>query len=244
MSANLASLSISLDRLLGNALDGIFVIDHRRQYVVFNEVCERITGYDALDIIGRECRCADVMSCSDDYGRPLSGFLCPARTLLDGVLESARQRMKIRRKNGTSTWIETIYTVVRDNAGRVEFVLGIIRDVSEAKAREDELRAEMSLLSERVRSLCASQENGELSVSEMSGMGHPIPQARPDLAPESNASLRLNPYMQRVEREAILRALDSAGGQRSRAAQLLGISRSRLYRRMDALKIVPGDRRD
>lgn len=242
MSMNLATLSISLDRLLGNALDGIFVIDHRRRYVVFNEVCERITGYEAPDIIGRECRCADVMACSDDYGRPLSGFLCPARTLLDGVLESARQRMQIRRKDGTSTWIETIYTVVRDSEGQVEFVLGIIRDVNEAKAREDELRAEMSQLSERVRSLCASQENGEQSDGVMCGADRPAPQSGP--APEASTSLRLNPYMQRVEREAILRALDSAGGQRSRAAQLLGISRSRLYRRMDALQIDPSRQQD
>ena len=231
MSMNPATINVSLDRLLGNALDGIFVIDRRRRYVVFNEVCERITGYEALDIVGRECRCADVMACSDDYGRPLSGFLCPARTLLDGVLESARQRMQIRRKDGTSTWIETIYTAVRDGDGRVEFVLGIIRDVNEAKAREDELRAEMSLLSERVRSLCASQENGEQADGETCEAGRLAPQSRPVLVQEASTALRLNPYMQRVEREAILRALDSAGGQRSRAAQLLGISRSRLYRR-------------
>jgi PAS domain S-box-containing protein len=244
MSMNLTIPNISLDRLLGNALDGIFVIDRRRRYVVFNEVCERITGHKAPDIIGRECRCADVVSCSDDYGRPLSGILCPARTLLDGTLESARQRMQIHRKDGTPTWIETIYTAVRDGEGQVEFVLGIVRDVSEAKAREDELRAEMSQLRERVRSLCVSQENGEPSDCETCGPDHPAPQARLEHAPEAGASLSLNPYLQRVEREVILRALDTAGGQRSRAAQLLGISRSRLYRRMEALKIGPGHRRE
>lgn len=243
MSMNPAAIDVSLDRLLGNALDGIFVIDRRRRYVAFNEACERITGYKALDIVGRECRCADVMACSDDYGRPLSGFLCPGRMLLDGVLESARQRMNVRRKDGTSTWIETNYTAVRDGEGRVEFVLGIIRDVNEAKAEEDEIRAEMSQLRERVRSLCESQENGERLGGEMCGAGRPAPQSRPDLAREVDTALRLNPYMERVEREAILRALDSAGGQRSRAAQLLGISRSRLYRRMDALDINPGRRR-
>ncbi len=236
MSTKPLAVNVPLDRILANALDGIFVIDRCRRYVVFNEVCERITGYEALDIIGRECRCADVTACSDDYGRPLSGFLCPARTLLVGGLESARQRMQIRRKDGTSVWIETIYTAIQDIAGQVEFVLGIVRDVSEAKVREDELRNEMSILSERVRSLCLSQENGEPLDGNLGGAGPTAPQAL--------TSLRLKPYMQSVEREAILRALESAGGQRSRAAQLLGISRSRLYRRMDALKIVPGHRQD
>jgi DNA-binding NtrC family response regulator len=39
------------------------------------------------------------------------------------------------------------------------------------------------------------------------------------------------------EREAILRALNAAHGQRNRAAQMMGISRSRLYRRMEALGV-------
>ena len=41
------------------------------------------------------------------------------------------------------------------------------------------------------------------------------------------------------ERAAILNALRAAGGGRSRAARLLKISRSRLYRRMDVLGISP-----
>jgi DNA-binding NtrC family response regulator len=44
-----------------------------------------------------------------------------------------------------------------------------------------------------------------------------------------------------VERKEILRALKRAGGRRTVAAQLLGISRSRLYRRMDALGIIHAD---
>ncbi len=41
------------------------------------------------------------------------------------------------------------------------------------------------------------------------------------------------------ERQAIVGALRRAGGGRSLAARRLGISRSRLYRRMDALGIDP-----
>jgi len=42
-----------------------------------------------------------------------------------------------------------------------------------------------------------------------------------------------------VERREILQALRTAGGQRTLAAKALGISRSRLYRRMEALRIDP-----
>ena len=44
-----------------------------------------------------------------------------------------------------------------------------------------------------------------------------------------------------VERRVILRALREAHGQRSLAAKNMGISRSRLYRRMDALGITRED---
>ena len=50
-----------------------------------------------------------------------------------------------------------------------------------------------------------------------------------------------------IEKREILSALERANGQRTLAARLLGISRSRLYRRMEALGINPrtaGSRED
>ncbi len=44
-----------------------------------------------------------------------------------------------------------------------------------------------------------------------------------------------------VEKREILGALKRANGQRTLAARILGISRSRLYRRMEALEIDPRD---
>jgi transcriptional regulator of acetoin/glycerol metabolism len=52
----------------------------------------------------------------------------------------------------------------------------------------------------------------------------------------------LDPILADVEREAIRRALRAANWQRNKAAQLMGISRSRLYRRMEALGINPNER--
>lgn len=49
--------------------------------------------------------------------------------------------------------------------------------------------------------------------------------------------IRLDRLLQDVERSAILFALRETGGNRSDAARVMGISRSRLYRRLEALKI-------
>ena len=51
--------------------------------------------------------------------------------------------------------------------------------------------------------------------------------------------MRLDDMLADIERRTILAALRRTRGQRSLAAKLMGISRSRLYRRMDALGIVP-----
>ena len=49
----------------------------------------------------------------------------------------------------------------------------------------------------------------------------------------------LDDVLASVERRAILTALRRSEGQRSQAAREMGISRSRLYRRMEALGIRP-----
>lgn len=49
----------------------------------------------------------------------------------------------------------------------------------------------------------------------------------------------LDQILNRIEKREIIGALQRANGQRTLAAKLLGISRSRLYRRMEALDIDP-----
>ncbi len=49
----------------------------------------------------------------------------------------------------------------------------------------------------------------------------------------------LDEVLATIEKGEILGALNRADGQRTMAARLLGISRSRLYRRMEALGIDP-----
>ncbi|MGB2984550.1 MAG: helix-turn-helix domain-containing protein [Phycisphaerae bacterium] len=64
-------------------------------------------------------------------------------------------------------------------------------------------------------------EGGDLPQNTASGMGP------------------LDQMLTTIERREILSALGRAKGQRTLAARLLGISRSRLYRRMEALGIDP-----
>lgn len=224
-----SNTDFSLDLLLRSAADGIFVLDRNRQFVLYNDACERLTGYKADELIDSNCHCREVMDCRDEYDRPLSAALCPADGLFDGSVPSARQKMKIRRRDGSRLWIETAYTPVASGAGEVEWVMGIMRDITEAKVRELETAQELN----------DAHRHGDTPATAAAGALHGLPTVGETTA--TAETLRLDDILARVEREAIQRALNAAGRQRNRAAQLMGISRSRLYRRMEALGINPND---
>ncbi len=83
---------------------------------------------------------------------------------------------------------------------------------------------------------------GEGPVLKKSDFPPEVLDPSPPPVEDAAALLRLDAALERVEREIIHRALLAAHGQRNRAAELMGISRSRLYRRLDALGIDPVER--
>jgi PAS domain S-box-containing protein len=223
----------ALEHMWQHARDGVFLIDQHRRYVLFSDALEKMTGFTSADVVDKDCVCADVLNCHDEQGRKLSSVLCPAKALLDGTQDSVRQRLQVQRRDGSMIWVETVYSVMPGPSGTPEYVMGIVRDITDAKARETELMNEITMLRDRIRQLSgAGQQGGEAGGAGSAG---PMPAAAPHMATEE--SLRLDPLLARCEREAILRALDAAHGQRNRAAQMMGISRSRLYRRMEALGV-------
>lgn len=218
---------LTLDTVLRHALDGMFVIDRNRQVVFFSEGCERITGADRGSVLGTPCACYESMDCSDEQGRRLSGMLCPALKVLRGDIGTARQRMRIRHADGKGVWVEVGYSPVYGTGGEVDGVLGIMRDITETKAREDELRD------------AAGQMNPYEPSTIYDGAGAAGADGGDVLQETSSDMGSLDRILTSIEKREILAALKRADGQRTRAARMLGISRSRLYRRMEALGIDP-----
>lgn len=132
--------SVDLEKVLSQTLDGIFVVDRDRRFLLFNEGCSRITGYDSSEIVGAQCRCHEVVDCEDEYGRSLAGRLCPGLDVLQGAPWSRLQRMRLARKDGGTVWVETAYTPIKGPGGKVECVVGVMRDVSESMEKEEFLR--------------------------------------------------------------------------------------------------------
>ena len=153
-----SQIDVRLERILSHTEDGVFVLDAERRYVLFNPACERLTGYKTSEVVGLSCGQIGVTECRDEQGRTLENSLCPGWAVFKGDLPYARQRMRITMQDGQHRWVETHYTALRGPDGQPEGVIGVMRDISEAKAFEEQwietvnrLREELESLRQRIR---------------------------------------------------------------------------------------------
>ena len=217
----------ALTDLVRNPNDGLFIIDRDRRFVVFSKGCEQITGYSSVAVIGTQCHGGALLNGRDVQGRSLAGALCPSIQVFRGNRSSVRQRMCIRHSDGHHVWAETTYSAVLDSDGYVSGVVGIVRDITEAKMREGDMSGPQQ------RSVIMNPDNASIPVK--TGVTDAIDG---DGAVDDGTGA-LDRILSTIERREIVNALSRANGQRTLAARLLGISRSRLYRRMEALGIDP-----
>ncbi|HSW46756.1 MAG TPA: sigma 54-interacting transcriptional regulator [Phycisphaerae bacterium] len=150
---------IALDQVLASTQDGLFVLNDQHRFVYFNAGCERLTGYSSREVLAAGQACWQIIECRDEYGRVLADRLCVAKSVLTGEQSTARQLVRITTKGGESRWVETLFTCLRTQPGKKGgYVIGVMRDVSEAKQREDswqrtieDLRREVETLRQQMR---------------------------------------------------------------------------------------------
>lgn len=148
----------ALSDILNATNDGVFVLDASRRFVFFNPACERLTGWSAAEVLGTGCQCSQVTHCHDEHGRSLAGLLCPGLGVFEGRQPALRQRMQITTRSGDTRWVETQYTCVSSGNGQPRCVIGVMRDDSDARDREqqwsetaEDLKAEIARLREELR---------------------------------------------------------------------------------------------
>jgi len=144
---------LTLAELLAHTRDGVFVIDSNRRFVIFNQACEKLTGYAAADVLGTDSECRELHECEDEHGRSMTGYLCPGPAVLRGEIGSALQRMRIKTWDGRSRWVETIYTPISREDGTPEYVIGVMRDITEAREHEGHWHRKLEDLHKEVNEL-------------------------------------------------------------------------------------------
>ncbi len=140
----------NLQALLRHSSDGIYLIDTCCRLLVFNPACERITGYDAQDVMHQSGSFAAIFIGEDiqtrAYGR-VALFLREGDKVSVNVdlfkndeSGSVVQESLIRKKDGECQWVEINYGPVMDETGELIYLIGIVRDISRRRQMEEQLR--------------------------------------------------------------------------------------------------------
>jgi PAS domain S-box-containing protein len=123
-----------LTQLLENSADGAYVVDNDQRVVSWNAAAQRILGYTAQEVIGRNCH--TMLSGRGDGGCLICRRDCAV------IIASRRGKLspsfdaQVRRRDGQTQWVNiSIIPVTEDSASSLG-VVHLFRDISVQKQTE------------------------------------------------------------------------------------------------------------
>ena len=127
----LTASSVILDSLS----DGVYVCDRDRRIVSWSKAAERITGWQASDVVGRRCL-DDVLCHVDKDGHRLCGEeFCPLhRAMVTGTTSTVGLIVFARGKAGNRIPMQVTVAPIRNPAGEIIGGVETFRDVSSVLA--------------------------------------------------------------------------------------------------------------
>ena len=130
-----------------NSAVGVVLMSLERRPIAINAVTEKIIGYSF-----KEVQHIDPRSLAIPEDRSIDNELFI--DLVAGKRESYVMERRYRRKDGRIIWARINYSLVRDNEGRPDYLIGIIEDIDEQKRAAERLAeqkaVDLALLQQRV----------------------------------------------------------------------------------------------
>jgi len=122
-----------LASVLDTAVDGIILMDEQARILVFNKACERLFGYTAAEILGRNVKALMPPEYSQQHDDYIASYI---RSGIKSIIGSGRE-VKGQHRDGTIFPIELSVGEAQTPDGR-QFV-GILRDLRARKGDETRL---------------------------------------------------------------------------------------------------------
>ncbi len=123
-----------LESILDNIVDGLVTIDERGTVQSFNKACERMFGYKAGEVIGKNIKMLMPTPYAENHDQYLQNYRETRHAKIIGI----GREVEARRKDGTVFPIDL--SVAEVLVGSQRIFSGIIRDMSERKMQDDQLR--------------------------------------------------------------------------------------------------------
>jgi phosphoserine phosphatase RsbU/P len=126
--------------LLNLLADGAYITDAERKIVFWNRAAQRITGWNANEVVGHCCH-ENILVHVDKDGHPLCGHEhCPLhRCMVTGRPSAEPLLVFAQHRSGPRIPLEVTVSPVRDRDGRVIGGIEVFRDLTESM--QDQLRA-------------------------------------------------------------------------------------------------------
>lgn len=125
--------------------DGVYIVDTNRKIVFWNKEAERISGFNAEEVLGKSCK-DNILMHVDGAGTNLCKSICPlAKTIIDGEKRKADVFLHNKQGHRVSVHVETSRLVHNGNVvGAVEY----FRDTSSSITLNEQIQrlSEQSLL--------------------------------------------------------------------------------------------------
>lgn len=123
--------------LLNGISDGLYFVDRERRITFWNRAAERLTGYEAREVVNRNCA-DNILSHVDAEGNSLCEGMCPlARTLKDG--EPREAEVFLHHRKGHRVPVAVRISPLRNSAGKITGAVEVFNDNSRRLAETDEL---------------------------------------------------------------------------------------------------------
>jgi PAS domain S-box-containing protein len=117
--------------------DGVFVFDKYRKIILFNSACEQIIGFSREEITRNDYNCLDIFNCHSSDGSCLA--MCPGLDLFEEKRTKIAREYLIKTKDGKQKRVITNYSIIKDENDEIEYVVGVMRDITEEKIFNEEL---------------------------------------------------------------------------------------------------------
>ncbi len=133
-AADPGSVYLFHETLFGACREGVYYVDRRRTILRWNGAAEKISGYDASEVIGR--RCLDhVLDHVDECGVPLCYGACPlVHAMADGL--PRRAVVLLRHKLGHRERVSVLAIPVRNAEDRVLGAVEIFERVGDPSGED------------------------------------------------------------------------------------------------------------
>jgi PAS domain S-box-containing protein len=147
--------------LLEAAVDGILSIDDRGAVLTINPAAERLFGYTAAEVIGRNVKMLMPSPYQQEHDGYISRYLGTGEKKIIGI---GREVVGLR-KDGTTFPMDLSVAEARVGNGRI--FLGIVRDITERKQTEKALHESKAELEQAVAQLRAKGEEVRTATQQL-----------------------------------------------------------------------------